>query len=182
MALRTLVQKHYYPPTFTCCLKPAFESKNMPQNLLQSTNISRRVGAIASLASLILARESIYSRDAANAFDFRMTTPDQTIEEAEDGIRGHVESLLEVKDYLESESWRDAQRALRQSSSKLKQDLYTIIQNKPGKERPQLRKLFSDLFNNVTRLDYAARDKDASLVRQYYENIASVLDDILSRI
>ncbi|CBI31764.3 unnamed protein product, partial [Vitis vinifera] len=74
------------------------------------------------------------------------------------------------------------QKALRKSSSLLKQDIYTIIQSKPGSMRPQLRKLYSNLFNNVTRLDYAARDNDATQVWEYYEKIAITLDDILSRI
>uniref|UniRef100_A0A2P2ILC4 Uncharacterized protein n=1 Tax=Rhizophora mucronata TaxID=61149 RepID=A0A2P2ILC4_RHIMU len=60
--------------------------------------------------------------------------------------------------------------------------MYILIQSKPGSERPQLRKLYSNLFNNVSKLDYAARDKDAARVWQCYENIVAALNDILSRI
>ncbi|OVA08935.1 Photosystem II PsbQ [Macleaya cordata] len=111
-----------------------------------------------------------------------MTVPDQTIEEAETGIKTHVQDLLNVKELIELESWRETQKALRRSSSYLKQDIYTLIQAKPGNQRPLLRKLYSELFNNVTRLDYAARSKDAILVRKCYENIVVALDDILPKL
>ncbi|KAJ1386894.1 PsbQ-like domain superfamily [Sesbania bispinosa] len=108
--------------------------------------------------------------------------PGQTVEEALNGVQGHAQDLLQVKDLLELESWKAAQKALRQSSALLKKDIYTIIQSKPGNERPQLRKLYSFLFNNVTRLDYAARDKDGPEVWQRYKNIIVAVNDILSNI
>ncbi|EXB70645.1 Oxygen-evolving enhancer protein 3-1 [Morus notabilis] len=119
---------------------------------------------------------------SASALDMRMVAPEQTVEEAESGVRGHALGLLEVKGLIDSESWGDAQKFLRKSSSYLKRDLYTIIQARPSSERPQLRKLYFDLFSNVTKLDYAARDKDASRVLQCYDNIVVALNDILSRI
>nr|GEY33706.1 PsbQ-like protein 3, chloroplastic [Tanacetum cinerariifolium] len=100
-----------------------------------------------------------------------MTVPDQTVEEAESGIREHAMSLVQVKDLLELEAWKDAQKELRKSASYLKQDIYTIIQGKPGPERAQLRNLYSKLFNGVTELDYAARDKDVTRVWKLYEDI-----------
>ncbi|KAJ0099875.1 hypothetical protein Patl1_21239 [Pistacia atlantica] len=184
MALRSLVSKYnvtYITPTFTCYQKPTFDSRGMSQKVVQS-NISRRIGLIAAMASALLARDAIFREDVANGFDFRLVAPDQTVEQAESRIRDHAESLLQVKALLEVESWGAAQKALRSSSGYLKQDIYTIIQTKPESERRQLRKLYSDLFNNVTKLDYAARDKDASRVWQCYENIAAALDRILSRI
>ncbi|KAK9267004.1 hypothetical protein L1049_021398 [Liquidambar formosana] len=171
----------YFSPSFTCYLKRSFKSREASQKGLQS-NLSRRIGAIAAMASVLLAREVIFSEEIANGLDFRMTTPDQTVEEAESGIRSHAQALLEVKALIESGSWVEAQKALRKSSSYLKQDIYTIIQDKPGNKRPQLRKLYTNLFNYVTRLDYAARDKDATRVWECYENIVVALDDILSRL
>lgn len=106
--------------------------------------------------------------------------PEQSFEEAMSEVRDNAESLLGVKSLLESESWGEAQRALRKSSALLKKDIYTIIQNKPGNERPRLRKLYSDLFNGVTRLDYAARDRDKDRVRECYGRITEALSDILS--
>ncbi|KAK9106390.1 hypothetical protein Syun_022401 [Stephania yunnanensis] len=111
-----------------------------------------------------------------------MTVPDQTLEEAESMVRGHAQELLSVRDLIEEESWREAQKELRKSSAYLKQDVYTIIQAKPGGERPLLRKLYSQLFNNVTRLDYAARREDAAQVWECYNNIVTALNDILSRL
>ncbi|KDP33185.1 hypothetical protein JCGZ_13450 [Jatropha curcas] len=182
MALRPSVSIQNLP-TLLCCLKPTFHSKEImsPQKLLQS-NINRRIGAIVAVGSVILARKAILKPEIAFGLDMRMVAPDQTIEEAESVIRDHAQSLLDIKGLLESESWREAQKELRRSSSNLKLDIYTIIQSKPGSERPQLRKLYSDLFNNVTKLDYAARDKDGSRVWQYYGNIVVALDDILHRI
>lgn len=94
------------------------------------------------------------NRKAANSFEFRMTVPDQTAEEAQSMIRDHAQALLDVKSLLESESWREAQRELRQNSAYLKQDIYTIIQSKEGSVRPLLRKLYSNLFNNVTKVSF----------------------------
>lgn len=154
MALKPLVSKctlpHLYP-TFMCYQQPAFRSKGMPQNVLQC-NIRRRIGVIAVTASTMLAREAIFREDIANAFEFRMVAPGQTVEQAESGIRYHAQSLLHVKALLESESWSEAQKALRASSASLKQDIYTLINNKPATERPQLRKLYSDLFNGVAKV------------------------------
>ncbi|KAI3726839.1 hypothetical protein L1987_66645 [Smallanthus sonchifolius] len=113
---------------------------------------------------------------------FRMTVPDQTVEEAENGIREHAMSLVQVKKLLELESWKEAQKELRKSASYLKQDIYTIIQGKPGMERAQLRNLYSKLFNGVNGLDYAARDKDVPRIWNLYEDIVVTLDDILSRV
>ncbi|KAM3380835.1 psbQ-like protein 3, chloroplastic [Capsicum galapagoense] len=118
----------------------------------------------------------------ANAFDFRITTPDQTLEEAKDGIQMHAHNLLQVKELLEAESWKEAQKSLRKSSSLLKQDMYTIIQAKPGKQRPELRKMYSLLFNNVSRMDFAARDKDVPRVWECYDSIVIALNNLLPRL
>ncbi|XP_058749088.1 psbQ-like protein 3, chloroplastic [Vicia villosa] len=131
---------------------------------------------------LIISGECIFWTENANAFDFGLVAPDQTVEEAQDVVRVHAQDLLQIGDLLKSESWKVAQKELRRSSALLKKDIYTIIQSKPGKERPELRKLYSTLFNNVTRLDYAARDKDGPEVWQRYENIVVTMNDILSRI
>lgn len=102
------------------------------------------------------------------------------MEEAESGIESHAKSLIEVKDLLMAESWREAQKQLRKSSALLKQDIYTITQAKSAAERPRLRKLYAELFNAVTRLDYAARDKDRIRVRDSYHAILLSLHAILS--
>ncbi|XP_022962345.1 psbQ-like protein 3, chloroplastic isoform X1 [Cucurbita moschata] len=144
-------------------------------------SISRRLGLglIALMASSSVASTPVR---IANALDLKLIAPEQSFEEAESGIRGHAEAVLQVRGLIESESWKEAQKQLRTSSPLLKQDLYTIIEYKPPAERPPLRKLYSLLFNNVTRMDYAARDKDAERVRQCYDNIVMAISDILSRI
>ncbi|KAM5558340.1 psbQ-like protein 3, chloroplastic [Rosa sericea] len=170
----------HFNPTFSCCLKPSFQFREMRLKDFD-ININRRRGAIAALSLVLLAKDSI-STKLAYGFDFQLVAPDQTIEEAESGIIGHAQALLQVKELIESESWGQVQTAVRKSSPFLKQDIYTIIQQKPGNERPLLRKLYSNLFNNVTRLDYAARDRDASRIRECYENIVMVLNEVLSRL
>ncbi|KAL8250534.1 hypothetical protein R6Q59_034227 [Mikania micrantha] len=151
---------------------------------LKHTHITRR-----KASSLLLLSSSIpFHAQPASATEssfldvFRMTVPDQTVEEAEKGIREHAMSLIQVKELLELESWKEAQKELRKRASYLKQDIYTIIQGKPGMERAQLRNLYSKLFNGVTGLDYAARDKDVPRVWNLYEDIVVTLDDILSRV
>ncbi|KAM7268777.1 hypothetical protein ACFE04_010943 [Oxalis oulophora] len=165
----------------SCFNNSATTSFPKPKYLLQvqSGILTRRTGLL-STATLILSTSCVNNN--AYAFNLQLVAPDQTIDEAVSGIRGHARALLQVKDLLEMELWRDAQKELRSSSAKLKMDFYTIIQNKPGIERPQLRKLYSVLFNNVTSLDYAARDKDKSRVWECYESIVQSLDDFLSRI
>ena len=103
-------------------------------------------------APILILSQPVHAAESPNSIldMFRMTVPDQTVEEAESGIREHAMSLVQVKPLLESESWKDAQKELRKSSSYLKQDIYTIIQGKPGPERAQLRILYSKLFNDVT--------------------------------
>ncbi|XP_023551782.1 psbQ-like protein 3, chloroplastic [Cucurbita pepo subsp. pepo] len=146
-----------------------------------SRSISRRLGLglIALMASSSVASTPV---KIANALDLKLIAPEQSFEEAESGIRGHAEAVLQVRGLIESESWKEAQKQLRSSSPLLKQDLYTIIEYKPPAERPPLRRLYSLLFNNVTRMDYAARDKDAERVWQCYDNIVMAISDILSRI
>ncbi|WJX37024.1 hypothetical protein P8452_24839 [Trifolium repens] len=161
-------------PKFICCVKPCNFQPTQQNDF--SLKISRRN------FGLIFSGEFIFRTKNANAFEFGLVAPDQTIEEAQNIVRVHAQDLLQVKDLLDSESWKIAQKELRRSSALLKKDIYTIIQSKPGIERPQLRKLYSTLFNNVTRLDYAARDKDVAEVWQRYENIVVAVNEILSRI
>lgn len=113
---------------------------------------NRRIAIASALTTTVIAGEALGNDNAASAFDLRFTVPDQTVEEAEGAIKGHVQDLLQIKALVESESWREAQLALRESSAFLKQDLYTIIQAKPGSQRAPLRKLYSTLFNNVSRV------------------------------
>lgn len=149
-------QSSNHPTTFTCnhhlmLCKSSNNSIFIPQNLLQFPT-RRRIAITTALATVFLAREAISNTNMAASLDLRMTVPDQTLEEAEAGIRGHARELLEIKPLIDSELWGDTQKALRERSPYVRQDLYTIIQGKPGSLRPQLRKLYSKLFNSVTRV------------------------------
>ncbi|XP_055827556.1 psbQ-like protein 3, chloroplastic [Solanum dulcamara] len=182
MALIHSFQKPNKPLTpFTCSNIPNNPTLNKPKKMsLNSHNITRRTTVIILCPTISFILQS--EQQNANAFDFRITTPDQTLEEAENGIQTHAHNLLQVKELLEAESWKEAQKALRKSSALLKQDIYTIIQAKPGKQRPELRKMYSILFNNVTRMDFAARDKDVPRVWGSYHNIVTALNNLLSRL
>ncbi|XP_039027327.1 psbQ-like protein 3, chloroplastic [Hibiscus syriacus] len=190
MALRPILVSKYNPPYCSRTLiarssKPSGMKycKEMPAKKLIHSNMKRRVGVllIATMASSLLLKKEENTVNGLE-LDLRMMTPDQTVEEAENGIQNHAKALLKVKDLIESKAWREAQKELRKSSSLLKQDIYTIIQGKPGNQRPQLRKLYSNLFNSVTRLDYAARDEDESQILQCYDKIVLALNDILSKL
>lgn len=162
--------------------KPHSTTVATPSTTTAAAAATRRSSIIFTASSaLFLCTQSINTKPI-KAFNFRMTVPDQTLQEAESGIQSHAQSLLKVKDLLMAESWKEAQKLLRKSSSLLKQDIYTIIQAKSAGERPPLRKLYSDLFNGVTKLDYAARDKDRIRVWECYNSIVLSLDDILSRV
>ncbi|XP_021742019.1 psbQ-like protein 3, chloroplastic [Chenopodium quinoa] len=183
MAIASLVIgacMQYVTPVSTCCTMSSPIVKVNTHKLVPC--ISRRVGAIAVMTSLFLTTEAIMSDKTAKSLDLRITVPDQTVEEAQSVVRDHAQGLLDVKSLLDSEYWRDAQQELRKNSSYLKQDFYTIIQSKEGSARPLLRRLYAKLFNNVTKLDYAARDKDVARVQECYNNVAAALNDFLSRI
>ncbi|CAL9087159.1 unnamed protein product [Musa textilis] len=165
-------------PGFVCRLhghsNPGHAAPSLPEQLL----IGRRQAAAAAVAAALHAKEAISGSSVASALEFRFTAPEQTPEEADAVVKIHARELVRIKALIDSQSWREAQIALRESSSYLKQDLYTIIQAKPGSQRPQLRKLYSHLFNDVSRLDYAARDKDAGRVQECFDNIVATLDEI----
>lgn len=139
---------------------------------------------MAAAAALIASHLLPPTTGAAGAFDLdlRITIPEQSSEEAEANVRTHARNLVRVKVYIDARSWRELQMALRASAANLKQDLYAIIQARPGSQRPELRRLYSDLFNSVTRLDYAARDKDEVQVKECYGNIVAAIDQIFARI
>lgn len=182
MALLHSFQKPNKPLTpFPSSNNPNNPTLNKPKNRTQmSLNSHTRRTTLILCPTILFILQT--ERQNANAFDLRITTPDQTLEEAEDGIQNHAHDLLQVKELLEAESWKEAQRALRKRSALLKQDMYTIIQAKPGKQRPELRKMYSVLFNNVTRMDFAARDKDVPRVWECYDNIVIALNNLLSRL
>uniref|UniRef100_A0A0F7GX06 PQL-like protein n=1 Tax=Geranium phaeum TaxID=379952 RepID=A0A0F7GX06_9ROSI len=184
MVLRPLVLRANLPhvsATVSSHQKHSSESREVTSSLTQS-KLSRRIGAIATMASVLLAGDAVFNKERANGFDFGYVVPDQTIEQAESGVRAHARDLLEVKPLLESESWKLAQKELRRSSSYLSQDFYTIINNRPGSQRPQLRQIYNKIFTNVSSLDYAARDRDEARVWECYNNIVIALDDMLSKI
>ncbi|CAL5026374.1 unnamed protein product [Urochloa decumbens] len=145
---------------------------------------SRRLAAATATATALLATRLLApaASVAAGAFDLRLMLPEQSSEEAEATVRAHARNLLRVKQFADAGAWRELQAALRASASNLKQDLYAIIQARPAAQRPELRRLYSDLFNSVTSLDYAARDKDEAQVQEYYGNIVTALDEIFAKI
>ncbi|CAM0903747.1 unnamed protein product [Alopecurus aequalis] len=161
--------------------KPPSNGHQQPQE--PSTTGSRR--SLVTAAAALLASQLMPSATGiAGAFDLdlRITIPEQSSEEAEGNVRTHARNLVRVKEYIDARSWRELQAALRASAANLKQDLYAIIQAMPGSQRPELRRLYSDLFNSVTRLDYAARDKDEAQVKECYGNIVAAIDQIFARI
>ncbi|XP_002446803.1 psbQ-like protein 3, chloroplastic isoform X2 [Sorghum bicolor] len=170
--------------------KPPSKSNNSKQQSQRpagaaaaATTTSGRRLATASVAA-VLASQLLppVASSGAGTFDLRLTLPEKSSEEAEAVVRTHARNLLGVKRFIDAGAWRELQAALRASASNLKQDLYAIIQAKPTGQRPELRRLYSDLFNSVTSLDYAARDKDQVQVQEHYGNIVSALDEIFAKI
>ncbi|KAF7010095.1 hypothetical protein CFC21_024562 [Triticum aestivum] len=165
--------------------KPPSNGHHHPQEPTGSSSSSgRRSLAAAAAAGTALLASQLLPAGIAGAFDLdlRITIPEQSSEEAEAVVRTHARNLVRVKQYIDARSWRELQTALRASAANLKQDLYAIIQARPPGQRPELRRLYSDLFNNVTRLDYAARDKDELQVQECYGNIVAAIDQIFARI
>ncbi|PKU88139.1 PsbQ-like protein 3, chloroplastic [Dendrobium catenatum] len=132
---------------FTCQIHGPCKKVNTSLKLQADHFTRRRIATAIALASSVFSDSKI-----AFSFQFSITVPDQTINEAEAGIKNRAQELLSIKTLIDSETWKAAQITLRESSSRLKQDLYTIIQAKPGNQRPELRKLYCNLFNNVTEV------------------------------
>ncbi|VAH49779.1 unnamed protein product [Triticum turgidum subsp. durum] len=135
--------------------KPPSNGHHHPQEPTGSSSSSgRRSLAAAAAAGTALLASQLLPAGIAGAFDLdlRITIPEQSSEEAEAVVRTHARNLVRVKQYIDARSWRELQTALRASAANLKQDLYAIIQARPPGQRPELRRLYSDLFNNVTRV------------------------------
>lgn len=156
MALKPLAlnyKSHYLYPSFTSYQKPSPISNETTPQKIHHSNINRRVVLIALPASsIILAQEAIWGDQIASAFNFNIMAPDQSMEDTGRVIKDHAQSLLAIKALLEAEEWSKAQDVLRTSSSNLKRDIYTLILLKPASERPQLRALYTNLFNSVTKV------------------------------
>lgn len=164
--------------------KPPKQQSQRPRAATSSSSSSSRRRLAATAGAIILASQLLppVASSAAGTFDLQLMLPEKSSEEAEAVVRTHARNLLGVKRFIDAGAWRELQAALRSSASNLKQDLYAIIQARPTGQRPELRRLYSDLFNSVTSLDYAARDKDALQVQEHYGNIVSALDEIFSKI
>jgi hypothetical protein len=136
--------------------KPPSSGHQQPQEPAATTSSRRSLATSSAAAALIASHLLPPATGAAGAFDLdlRITIPEQSSEEAETNVRSHARNLVRVKKYIDARSWRELQAALRASAANLKQDLYAIIQARPGSERPELRRLYSELFNSVTRVGF----------------------------
>lgn len=187
LAIQSLAASLSRSPNKPATKPPSNGHHHAQEPTTTTTSSGRRslAAAAAAVGTALLASQLLPPTvGIAGAFDLdlRITIPEQSSEEAEAVVRTHARNLVRVKQYIDARSWRELQTALRASAANLKQDLYAIIQARPPGQRPELRRLYSDLFNNVTRLDYAARDKDELQVQQCYGNIVAAIDQIFARI
>lgn len=132
---------------------PSKSSKQQSQRPGPATTSRRLATAAALLASQLLPP---VASSAAGAFELRLTLPEQSSEEAEAVVRAHARNLVGVKRFIDAGEWRELQAALRASAADLKLDLYAIIQARPTGQRPELRRLYSHLFNSVTSVSVQA--------------------------
>ncbi|TVU15176.1 hypothetical protein EJB05_38683, partial [Eragrostis curvula] len=193
MALRLAVQAlsatSLSPAEATSPNKPPSSVQQHPPMPAPATSSRRRLVTIAMASAALLAPQLLLPPAAARgagafdgALDLRIIIPEESSEEAQAVVRTHARNLLRVKRLIDAGAWRELQAELRASASNLKQDLYAIIQATDPTRRADLRRLYSDLFNSVTSLDYAARDKDVPQVQEHYGNIVTALDQIFSKI
>ncbi|ERN09522.1 hypothetical protein AMTR_s00029p00134700 [Amborella trichopoda] len=115
------------------------------------SRIKRRTLTLSSLTAITATSKTLFiSPSPALSLDFRITTPDLTPEEAKSRAQKHAEELKKLESLISEASWKDAQKFLRLNASPLRVELNTIIQSRPGEQRPQLRNLYSKIFNSVT--------------------------------
>lgn len=136
--------------SLSCAQNKPTKPPSNGQQQRQKPTTSRRLATAAAVSAALLASQLLPTTTCAGAFDLRITVPEQSSEEAESVVKTHARNLVRVKEFIDTRSWRELQTALRASASNLKQDLYTIIQASPVSRRPELRRLYSDLFDNVT--------------------------------
>ncbi|KAJ0242974.1 hypothetical protein HA466_0202270 [Hirschfeldia incana] len=181
------------PPHFSTYNNPNPHLETAASILTFSTDSPRRIrrDVLLSISGTIIPQLFLLdhkrssSANAADLFNFMapQPEPERTIEMAEEGLRKNAENIREIKEIMiENKRWKEEGKELRRSASNMKQDLYLIIQAKPPKDRPLLRSLYSSLFNTITKMDYAARDGDATKVMEYYNSIAATLDNIFTLI
>lgn len=153
MAAKSLLLHPNCPIVASYCLKvrSLIQRQSGLKDSESNVLVKRRGMVMVSIATLALS----FDWKFASALDMGLVAPEQTMEEAESGIRGHALALLEVKALIDSESWSEAQKFLRKSASRLKRDFYTIIQGRLAGERPRLRKLYFDLFSNVSKVNFS---------------------------
>ncbi|CDY58679.1 BnaCnng33580D [Brassica napus] len=181
------------PQHFSPFNNPNPHLETAASTLTFSTDSSRRIRRdvllsvsgtiIPQLFLLDLKRSS--SASAADLFSFLAPQPEpvRTVEMAKEGLRKNGENIKKIKEIMiENKRWKEGGTELRRTASNMKQDLYLIIQAKPPKDRPLLRSFYSSLFSTITKLDYAARDGDATKVMEYYKSIAAIIDNIFTRI
>ncbi|CAF2138503.1 unnamed protein product [Brassica napus] len=161
------------PQHFSPFNNPNPHLETAASTLTFSTDSSRRIRRdvllsvsgtiIPQLFLLDLKRSS--SASAADLFSFLAPQPEpvRTVEMAKEGLRKNGENIKKIKEIMiENKRWKEGGKEIRRSASNMKQDLYLIIQAKPPKDRPLLRSFYSSLFSTITKLDYAARDGDAT--------------------
>lgn len=68
----------HFNPTFSFYMKPSFQFREKPLKV-SDINMNRRVGAIAALSLVLLAKDSFFT-ELAYGFEFLLVAPDQTIE------------------------------------------------------------------------------------------------------
>ncbi|XP_058194853.1 oxygen-evolving enhancer protein 3-2, chloroplastic-like [Rhododendron vialii] len=93
-----------------------------------------------------------------------------------------AKEIVGVKQFIDKKAWPFVQNDLRLRASYLRYDLNTIISSKPKEEKKPLKELTGKLFQDIDKLDYAAKIKSTPEAEKYYAQAVSSLNDVLAKI
>ncbi|KAL6992702.1 Oxygen-evolving enhancer protein 3-2, chloroplastic [Sarracenia purpurea var. burkii] len=93
-----------------------------------------------------------------------------------------AKDIFNVKGFIDKKAWPYVQNDLRLKASYLRYDLNTIISSKPKDQKQPLKDLTGKLFQDIDKLDHAAKIKSAPEAEKYYAQTVSTLKDVLAQL
>ncbi|KAL5972828.1 hypothetical protein ACLOJK_039634 [Asimina triloba] len=96
-------------------------------------------------------------------------------------LRSYAFDLLALEDLMGKNAWNYFRQYLRQKSSVMYYDFDKVISAAPESEKQSLMDLANKLFDNVEKLEDAARKRDEPQIISYYEDTKALLKEVRTR-
>ncbi|MBA0745639.1 hypothetical protein Gogos_008210 [Gossypium gossypioides] len=141
--------------------------------------------AVLGLVAAGLATGSFVQAVLADARSIKVGPPPPPsggLQQAAQRAKESAKDILGVKSLIDKKSWPYVQNDLRLKAEYLRYDLNTVISSKPKDEKKSLKELTKKLFDTIDELDHAAKIKSTPEAEKYYAEIASTLNDVISKL